>query len=168
MSSNSLKRQFEQTLYVNKKRKSNECIAIPQDEFDDDQDTILSESSSEDSSLSTWFKENSEKLYEFLNEELDEKFVGELENNNDIFINDIEENIESIVSDAMTGNSDFHSENEILNLLSKIITNAISLVDDFDDEGAKEVSDTDIKTVAQKTLEMINSKVEEILNNNFF
>jgi uncharacterized protein (UPF0332 family) len=72
------------------------------------------------------------------------------------------------VSDAMTGNSDFHSENEILNLLSKIITNAISLVDDFDDEGAKEVSDTDIKTVAQKTLEMINSKVEEILNNNFF
>ena len=190
-------------LCSSKKRRSNEGFAIhePQDSIgdtDSDTETILSDNVSDgarceadsgasdsdtdtittdtDSDFSEWFKNNHIRLYECINDELEERFLEKIKNDPDIFINDIEENMVTIVNNALAGSDsqsdDEISDSEIMSLLYTVLYNSIWMSNngnDTDNEGAPlTVTDGDVEAIAKKTLEMINIKVEEQLNGNFF
>jgi hypothetical protein len=162
-------------LYTNKKRKSNEGfvidITMPQDDIDIGPPTPLScdvDSTFlhlEDSNFSEWFKNNHTHLYDNINDELETNFLDRIKDDSDVFINDIEENMTSIVSNVLTGSHGPHSPGGVISLLYTIIYNSVwgKNVDT-----PQAVTELDVGAISEKTLELINAKVEDEINEFFF
>ena len=153
--------------YPSKKRRGNGGSTIdlimPQDGNDYSggrcEATADSDTQSEDLDFSEWLKGIHISLYECINDELEERFMERIKNDPDIFINDIEENIVSIVTSAVAGEVECEIiGSDILSLLHTVIYN--SIWSGGIDTG-NPVRDWDVEAIAQKTLEFINSKVED-------
>ena len=153
-----------------KKRKSNDCLAImvgPEDGnvSDRDSDTDDGHYSYHDGQTcnSDWFKEHSTRLFECINEELGGKFLDRIRNDDDIFVNDIEENIEMVVNNVINSVDDHEYDEDILELLHSIIKTGISESQECEDEIGM-ITESDVSDISRKTLELINEKVEELKN----
>ena len=159
-----------------KKRKSNDCLAImvgPEDgnvsDGDSDGDDGHYSYHHDQPFNSEWFIEHSSRLFECINEELgDHKFLDRIKDDDDIFVNDIEENIEMVVNNVINDVDEHEYDEDILELLHSIIKTSINESQsdsNTDCEGEiKMITENDITEISKKTLELINEKVEEFKN----
>lgn len=130
---------------------------------DEECDTITSTTSSEDMTV-TWLDEHGERLFEIFSDELDKaKIVPWLVECDDIFVNDLEDAVSVIVTEATTG-VEYSGGDPIGKKIHNALSNALWL----SDHENKQLSAVETKVIVNKSIEMIQGKIEDYVNENFF
>lgn len=144
--------------HINKKRRSDTNLVLIADVDPHSSDDDSSVSSSEVVDMVSWLH----KFYDLLSDEFDESVIARIGSEHDVFINDIEENMELITSSAFNDDS-YSSEIPLLEVLHKSFTNVINSIKEDGDEVF--VNQCDIESISHRAFEMLSSKIEQ--SNNF-